>query len=266
MIRLFGITQYYSSRSPLSNSRGRLYHEETTFSAKERFPIIPLRDTIPSSRTPVVNYALILLNSAIFLYEYSLGDAATDFLHAYSLIPYRFLHLFTSHPVELLTPLFAMFLHAGWLHVIGNMLFLYIFGDNVEDLLGHGRYLVFYLLCGVASFLAQILFQPNSMVPNVGASGAIAGVLGAYLLLFPRARIVTLLPIFIFFTVVEIPAFIFIGIWFLIQFFSGALTLGRTEAMSGGVAWWAHVGGFLVGMLLVKLMGPRGPARGPVVV
>jgi len=168
--------------------------------------------------------------------------------------------------VELLTPIFAMFLHGGWLHVIGNMLFLYIFGDNVEDILGHGRYLVFYLLCGVASFLVQILFQSNSMVPNVGASGAIAGVLGAYLLLFPRARIVTLLPIFVFFTVVEIPAFIFIGIWFLIQFASGALTLGRNEALSGGVAWWAHVGGFLAGMLLIKLMAPGRPARRPVVV
>ncbi len=234
--------------------------------AKERFPIIPIRDTVPSSRTPIVNYALILLNSAVFLYQFTLGDAASDFAYAYGVIPYRFLHLFTSHPLELLTPLFAMFLHGGWLHVIGNMLFLYIFGDNVEDILDHGRYLIFYLLCGVASFLVQILFQSNSMVPNVGASGAIAGVLGAYLILFPRARIVTLLPIFIFFTVVEIPAFIFIGIWFLIQFASGALTLGRTEALSGGVAWWAHVGGFLVGMLLIKLMAPRGPARRPVVV
>jgi membrane associated rhomboid family serine protease len=168
--------------------------------------------------------------------------------------------------MELLTPLFAMFLHGGWLHVIGNMLYLYIFGDNVEDILGHGRYLIFYLLCGVASFLVQILFQSNSMVPNVGASGAIAGVLGAYILLFPRARVVTLLPIFIFFTVVEIPAYIFLGIWFLIQFFSGALTLGRAEALSGGVAWWAHIGGFLVGMLLIKLMAPRGPARRPVIV
>ena len=159
-----------------------------------------------------------------------------------------------------------MFMHGGWLHVIGNMLYLYIFGDNVEDTLGHGRYLLFYFLCGVASFLVQILFQSHSMVPNVGASGAIAGVLGAYILLFPRARVVTLLPIFIFFTVVEIPAYIFLGIWFLIQFFSGALTLGRASAQSGGVAWWAHIGGFVVGMLLLKVMGPRDSARRPVVV
>ena len=189
-----------------------------------------------------------------------------EFVYSYGVIPYRFLHLFTSHPVELLTPLFAMFLHGGWLHVIGNMLFLYIFGDNVEDILGHGRFLGFYLLCGVASFLAQIAVQSNSMVPNVGASGAIAGVLGGYILLFPRARVVTLLPIFIFFTVVEIPAYIFLGIWFLIQFFSGALALGHTSPLSGGVAWWAHIGGFLVGMLLIKLMAPRRPARRPVTV
>lgn len=202
----------------------------------------------------------------MFLYQFSLGEEVTDFVYAYGLIPYRFLHLFPTHPMELLTPLFAMFLHGGWLHVIGNMLYLYIFGDNVEDILGHGRYLAFYLLCGVASFLVQILFQPGSMVPNVGASGAIAGVLGAYILLFPRARVVTLLPLFIFFTVVEIPAYIFLGIWFLIQFFSGAASLGRTSALSGGVAWWAHIGGFLVGMLLLKLMGPKGSARRPVVV
>lgn len=190
----------------------------------------------------------------------------TEFVYAYGLIPYRFLHLFTTDAMELLTPLFAMFLHGGWLHVIGNMLYLFIFGDNVEDILGHGRYLAFYLVCGVASFAVQILFQSNSMVPNVGASGAIAGVLGAYILLFPRARVVTLLPLFIFFTVVEIPAFVFLGIWFLIQFFSGAASLGRTSALSGGVAWWAHIGGFLVGMLLLKVIAPRSSARRPVVV
>ncbi len=179
------------------------------------------------------------------------------------MIPYRFLHLFTSHPVELLTPVFAMFLHGGWLHIIGNMLYLYIFGDNVEDILGHGRYLLFYLLCGVASFVFQILAMSRSMVPNVGASGAIAGVLGAYILLFPRARVVTLVPILIIFTVVEIPAYIFLGIWFLIQFLSGAATIGRTSALQGGVAWWAHIGGFLFGMLLLKAMAPRGAAGRP---
>ncbi|MGE5699506.1 MAG: rhomboid family intramembrane serine protease [Deltaproteobacteria bacterium] len=209
---------------------------------------------------------MILLNSAIFIYQFTLGEAVTDFMYAYGVIPYRFLHLFSSNPAELVTPFTAMFLHGGWLHVIGNMLFLYIFGDNVEDILGHGRYLAFYILCGALSFMAQIALQSNSMVPNVGASGAIAGVLGAYILLFPRARIVTLLPIVIFFTLVEIPAFVFIGIWFVIQFLSGALTLGRADALSGGVAWWAHIGGFIAGMILVKLMAPGGTGRRPVAV
>jgi membrane associated rhomboid family serine protease len=209
---------------------------------------------------------LILLNSAIFIYQFTLGEAVTDFMYAYGVIPYRFLHLFSSNPAELVTPFTAMFLHGGWLHVIGNMLFLYIFGDNVEDILGHGRYLAFYILCGALSFMAQIALQSNSMVPNVGASGAIAGVLGAYILLFPRARIVTLLPIVIFFTLVEIPAFVFIGIWFVIQFLSGALTLGRADALSGGVAWWAHIGGFIAGMILIKLMAPGGTGRKPVAV
>ena len=201
----------------------------------------------------------------MFLYQVSLGDAVNDFLYSYAVIPYRFRHLFLSHPLELVTPLFATFLHGGWLHIIGNMLYLYIFGDNVEDTLGHGRYLAFYLLCGVTSFLAQILLLPNSMIPNLGASGAIAGVLGAYILLFPRARVVTLLPIFIFFTVVEIPPFVFLGIWFLIQFASGAMSLGNSSALTGGVAWWAHIGGFLAGMLFLKLMAPRGGPRRPVV-
>ncbi|HEY7587018.1 MAG TPA: rhomboid family intramembrane serine protease [Candidatus Deferrimicrobiaceae bacterium] len=209
---------------------------------------------------------MILLNSAIFIYQFTLGEAVTDFMYAYGVIPYRFLHLFSSNPAELVTPFTAMFLHGGWLHVIGNMLFLYIFGDNVEDILGHGRYLAFYILCGALSFMAQIALQSNSMVPNVGASGAIAGVLGAYILLFPRARIVTLLPIVIFFTLVEIPAFVFIGIWFVIQFLSGALTLGRADALSGGVAWWAHIGGFIAGMILIKLMAPGGTGRKPVAV
>lgn len=227
--------------------------------------MIPLRDTIPSSRVPIVNYALIAANSLLFVYQFTLGEEATDFVYAYGVIPYRFVHMFASHPLELLTPLFAMFLHGGWLHVIGNMLYLYIFGDNIEDTLGHGRYLAFYLLSGAASFLVQILLQSNSMVPNIGASGAIAGVLGAYILLFPRARVVTLVPIFIFFTVMEIPAYIFLGLWFVIQFASGALTLGHTSALSGGVAWWAHIGGFLFGMILLKLMEPRRTGRRPIV-
>ncbi len=182
-------------------------------------------------------------------------------MYAYGVIPFRFVHTFPGVPGELFTPLSAMFLHGGWGHLLGNMLYLYIFGNNVEDRLGRGRFLLFYLMCGAFSFLSQVALQPNSMVPNVGASGAIAGVLGAYFLLFPRARILTLVPLFFFFPLVEIPAFFFLGIWFLMQFLSGAATLGRVPALAGGVAWWAHVGGFLAGMLLLKLLLPRGSVR-----
>jgi membrane associated rhomboid family serine protease len=213
-----------------------------------------------------VNYGLIALNGAVFLYQFGLGDRLTEFVYTYSVIPFRFVHVFPRHPAELLTPLSAMFLHGGWMHLLGNMLYLYIFGDNVEGTLGRGRYLLFYLACGALSFLAQIAFQSNSMVPNIGASGAIAGVLGAYFLLFPKARILTLVPLFFFFPLVEIPAFFFLGIWFLLQFMSGAATIGQTSALTGGVAWWAHIGGFLAGMILLKLIMPRGTARRPIIV
>ena len=209
---------------------------------------------------------LIAANAAAWLYQLSLGDAATDFVYAYAVIPFRFLELFPRDPVELLTPVFAMFLHGGWLHILGNMLYLYIFGDNVEDMLGRGRFLAFYLACGVVSFLVQIAFASHSMVPNVGASGAIAGVLGAYFILFPRARVLTLIPLLLFFPLVEIPAFFFLGIWFLIQFLSGAAALGQSSALSGGVAWWAHIGGFLAGIVLLKILLPANAARRPTIV
>lgn len=196
----------------------------------------------------------------------SLGDAATDFVYAYAVIPFRFLELFPKDPVELLTPVFAMFLHGGWLHILGNMLYLHIFGDNVEDMLGRGKFLLFYVACGVLSFAVQIAFQSRSMVPNVGASGAIAGVLGAYFVLFPRARVLTVVPLFIFFPLIEIPAFFFLGIWFVIQFLSGAASLGRSSALSGGVAWWAHIGGFVAGIVLLKVLLPRDAPRRPAVV
>ncbi|MBP2684725.1 MAG: rane associated rhomboid family serine protease, partial [Deltaproteobacteria bacterium] len=176
--------------------------------------MIPIRDTIPSSRVPFVNYLLIAANLGLFFYEISLGESLPPFLERYAVVPARLLGGGALSIRELLTPVTAMFLHGGWMHVLGNMLYLYIFGDNVEDTLGH---------------------------PNIGASGAIAGVLGAYFLLFPRARVVTLLPLLVFFTVVEIPAVVFLGLWFLLQFLSGAVSFGRAAA-TGGVAWWAHVG------------------------
>ncbi len=214
----------------------------------------------------MVTYALIAVNAAVWLYQVSLGEAATDFVYSYAVIPFRFIELFPRDPVELLTPVFAMFMHGGWLHILGNMLYLYIFGDNVEDMLGRGRFLVFYLACGIVSFLVQIAFASRSMVPNVGASGAIAGVLGAYFVLFPRARVLTLIPLFVFFPLVEIPAFFFLGFWFLIQFLSGAASLGQSSALSGGVAWWAHIGGFVAGIVLLKMLLPASAPRRPTVV
>lgn len=210
--------------------------------------MIPIRDTIPSRRVPFVTHALIVANGIAFLYQLSLGEELFPFVEKHAVVPARFVGVAFLSARELLTPVTAMFLHGGWMHLLGNMLYLHIFGDNVEDTLGHGRYLLFYLACGAASFVVQILFRPSSPVPNLGASGAIAGVLGAYFLLFPRARVLTLLPLFV---IVEIPAVVFLGFWFLLQFLSGAATLGRAS-MSGGVAWWAHVGGFVAGMVFLK--------------
>ena len=244
-----GITYNYSNAGPRDNY------------SRRRSAIIPIRDTIPSSRFPAVNYMLIAGNVLVFFYQISLGDALYPFVERYAVVPARLLGGGFPPARELLTPLTAMFLHGGWLHMLGNMLYLYIFGDNVEDTLGHGGYLAFYLGCGVASFVAQVLIQPASAVPNLGASGAIAGVLGGYFVRFPRARIVTLLPLFVIFTLVEIPAVVFLGLWFLFQFLSGAASLGRAYAASGGVAWWAHIGGFVAGALVMAAAGRPGRRR-----
>jgi membrane associated rhomboid family serine protease len=227
--------------------------------------MIPIRDTIPSQRVPFVSYGLIAVNVVVFLYQASLGEGLLPFVERYAVVPARLLGGGPISLRELLTPVSAMFLHGGWVHLLGNMLYLYIFGDNVEDSLGHARFLLFYLACGIVSFVAQLALVPESGVPNIGASGAIAGVLGAYFLLFPRARVVTLLPIFVIFTVVEIPAVVFLGLWFVMQFASGAATLG-TDPASGGVAWWAHVGGFVAGMAFLKALGGRRGRRGSIVV
>ena len=209
-------------------------------------PVIPLRDTIPSSRVPVVNYTIIAVNVAVFLHEATLGPRTEAFLFTYGLVPREFMvtTLFTS-----------MFVHAGWLHVLGNMLYLYIFGDNVEDRLGHIRYVVFYLLCGAAAGATHALTAVHSGVPVVGASGAIAGVSGAYFLFFPTSRVVTLVPIFLFVQIIEIPAVFFLFMWFVWQVVSGVATLGA--ASRGGVAVWAHVGGFVAGMIIGPLLRRR---------
>jgi membrane associated rhomboid family serine protease len=199
--------------------------------------LIPLRDIIPSRTTPIVTIALIVTNVLVFLFELSLGRGVEEFTLYYGLVPAAFswVAVFTS-----------MFLHGGLFHVAGNMLYLWIFGDNVEDRMGHGRFLVFYLLCGIAAALAQTIAAPDSVVPMVGASGAIAGVMGAYFVLYPKSRIVTLIPLFFFFQIIEVPAIFFLGIWFLMQFLSGVGSI--VTAAQGGVAFWAHVAGFLAGL------------------
>ena len=210
--------------------------------------MFPLKDTQPSYTRPVVTIVLIVINVLVFLFEFSLGpDNRNALIEYYGLVPdhFRFVNILTS-----------MFLHGGWLHVLGNMWFLWIFGDNIEDLLGHAKYLVFYLVCGIAAALGQVLTSPYSTVPMVGASGAIAGVMGAYLVKFPRARVLTLVFILFFITTIEIPAPIMLAYWFVIQLFSGLGSIARTGVSeNGGTAFFAHVGGFIAGMVLIKVMG-----------
>jgi membrane associated rhomboid family serine protease len=223
--------------------------------------LIPLRDTIPSRTAPVVTVALIAVNVIVFLHEAALGPYLERFVFAYGLVPRRLVFWPGAplDPARFLPLVTSMFWHGGWLHLLGNMLYLWIFGDNVEDKLGHLRYLIFYLAAGVAAALTQVALDPTSVLPTVGASGAIAGVLGAYLISYPRARVLTLIPIFIFPWFVEIPAFAYLIFWFLLQLLQGVGQLGMPQ--TGGVAVWAHVGGFIAGVVLVKLMEPsRRPA------
>jgi membrane associated rhomboid family serine protease len=226
--------------------------------------LIPLRDTIPSRSVPLVNGALIAACVGVFVLQLLAGSGGEALVRVFGFVPARLFYAGELGPGSLslgVVGLFgSMFLHGGFLHLAGNMLFLWIFGDNVEDALGHGRYLVFYLACGALAALLQGLFSTSSLVPLVGASGAIAGVLGAYLVLYPHARVVTLVPLFFLFPLVEVPAFLFLVVWFLFQFWQGAASLavsGKAGAAAGGVAWWAHVGGFAAGIALLLLLKPR---------
>jgi rhomboid family protein len=214
--------------------------------------VIPIRDVIPSRTTPVVTVTIILINALVFFYEQSLPEIELErFVFTSGLIPARF---------DWFTVLTSMFLHGGWMHFLGNMLYLWIFGDNVEDRLGHGRFIFFYLLCGTTAALAQVAMSPFSRIPMVGASGAIAGVMGGYLVLFPHSRVLTLIPIFFFIELVEVPAVFFLGLWFVIQFLSGVGSLGVPVTQEvGGVAFWAHVAGFVAGVAAVLLL--RRPER-----
>ena len=228
-------------------------------------PVIPLRDTVPSRTVPFVNVLLIVLNVLAFLLELVQGESLEAFVRTFAFVPQRFFHpslyegwTFGAGVVTIFT---AMFLHGGFGHLFGNMLYLWIFGDNVEDDLGHFRYLVFYLACGVGATLVQAILMPGSDVPNLGASGAIAGVLGAYFVLHPRARVITVVPLFILFPLIEVPAGLYLLFWFLMQFWMGSSSLAMARGGEGGVAWWAHVGGFVAGLVLVFLMRPsRRPA------
>jgi membrane associated rhomboid family serine protease len=215
--------------------------------------MIPLYDTIRSRRFPLINWILIVLNVVVFLYEISLGGAGLErFIRTWALIPSR---LIASPETAWVTIFTSMFMHGGWLHILSNMWVLYIFGDNIEERLGGQRYLIFYLLSGVAAALLQTYILQGSSAPMLGASGAIAGVLGGYLVQFPRARVASLVPIFFIFTIIEIPAAIFLLFWFILQLFSGLFAL--QGGGSSGIAWWAHIGGFLFGLLSVSLFAQR---------
>ncbi len=220
--------------------------------------MIPLRDTVPSRSFPFVNWLLIVLNVVVFLVILSLRSDAEGFVAALGLVPKRLLT--DPQPWELVTPFTSMFLHGGWAHLLGNMLALYVFGDNVEDRLGSGRYLVFYLLCGLVAAFAHVVINAESTVPTIGASGAISGVLAAYVVFYPTSRVITLVLLLFLPWFVQIPATIYIGFWFVAQLLNGVLTVVKDQQAMGGVAWWAHVGGFLAGLAFAPLFARR-PVR-----
>jgi hypothetical protein len=220
--------------------------------------MIPLKNMMARRSVPMVTILLIVVNVLVFCYQISLSNAANDaFIRTFGMVPLKMkLALAGSHYtlLEAFLPLITcMFLHGGFLHILGNMWFLWIFGGAVEDRMSPISYLLFYFICGIGSGLAQALFGWGSNLPSIGASGAISGVLGAYVVFFPSSRILTLVPLFVFFFTVQIPAIVFIGLWFAVQFLSGVSSLSvRGGASMGGVAWWAHVGGFVLGALLAK--------------
>ena len=219
--------------------------------------MIPLCDNIPSRRFPGVTLAIIGVNLLVFFQELKLGPHVEEFMLAWGIVPARYSTAAQFFSLgEKIIPLFSsMFLHGGWLHLIGNLWVLWIFGDNVEDRLGHLKYLGFYLLSGLAAALLHVFTNLPSTMPTIGASGAIAGVMGAYFRFFPFACVATLIPPFIFGPFFELPAILFLGFWFLLQFYNGALSLGGRGEAFGGVAWWAHVGGFGFGVLVALFAG-----------
>jgi rhomboid family protein len=211
--------------------------------------MIPLRDVIPSRTTPYITVTIIVLNAIAWLFELSLPrEVLPAFLQVYGVVPADF------HASTLVS---SMFLHGSWMHVIGNMWYLWIFGDNVEDRVGHGRFIIFYLLCGAAAAFGQILIDPTSTLPTIGASGAIAGVMGAYFVLYPQSRVLTLIPLIIFWEIVELPAIFLLGFWFLMQLFSAGAIAVTASTGGGGVAFAAHVAGFVCGVAGVFVFRKR---------
>jgi membrane associated rhomboid family serine protease len=226
--------------------------------------MLPLRDSLPSARLPVINVALVMACAAVFVWQLSLGPLLEAAIWHFGLVPLRYTDPAAAAelpPGGYLLPWIAhQFLHGGWLHLIGNLWMLWIFGDNVEDRFGHGGYLLLYLGGGLAAGLLHVLIHPDSAVPTIGASGAIAAVMGAYVVLYPRSRLIVVVPPFVFGPFFLVPAVLFMLLWLALQFFSGWLSLLVTDAQAGGVAWWAHIGGFVAGAFVALLAGPS-PAR-----
>ena len=215
--------------------------------------VIPLKDENPSKRFPVVTVTLIAINLAAFIYMLSLGKGAEQLVYRMGVVPRNIVSVGLPAYPTLFT---SMFLHGGWAHILGNMLYLWIFGDNIEDFLGKIKFIVFYLVCGFIASFAHILTQASSQIPTIGASGAISGILGGYILLYPKARVLTLIPLGYFIRVIKLPAVAVLGIWIFIQFFSGLISLPGS-AGKGGVAWFAHIGGFIGGLALIRVLGWR---------
>jgi membrane associated rhomboid family serine protease len=218
--------------------------------------MFPIWDDIPTKKFPLITIILIVLNSIVYLYQMSLGEKFNEFIYSMGLLPFEITHhidLFPSGPSPIYLTIFSsMFMHGSIVHLLGNMLFLWIFGNNIEDYLGKKNFVIFYLFCGITAALTQIFFNPDSIVPMVGASGAIAGVLGAYLLLYPRAKVTTVIIFGFFIRLIKIPAVVVLSFWIVYQFLYGISSLA-VRTGEGGVAWFAHIGGFICGIIIIKL-------------
>ncbi len=216
--------------------------------------MIPLKDDVPTRTFPFVTIALIIVNCVVFAVELLQGEKLMSFVNSFGAIPYEVTTGTDTEPLVYfpvrLTVFSSMFLHGGWSHLLGNMLYLWIFGNNIEDRMGHVRFIIFYFLAGVAASVAQIAVSPRSMVPLIGASGAISGILGAYLLLYPKAKVLTLVPLVVFLRIIRLPAYVVLGFWIVLQIVNGFVSLSYTA--QGGVAFFAHIGGFIVGCALIK--------------